>query len=142
LAGFDRFSQVPVPDDVRDPFEDWSDPPRDEPPSPLWPLEEEPFRADVGRPFHGLPVRLDRSPPRPLFGLSEPRGSSRAGWTGRRFGGSPKTAVMAEMSGWVVPVGTPKSRWSRFTALALSGVTKLTTTPVAPALAVRPERWT
>ena len=52
------------------------------------------------------------------------------------------TLVTAPMSGLVSPVGMPRSRWIRFTAPALSGVTRLTTTPVAPARAVRPDRCT
>ncbi len=49
---------------------------------------------------------------------------------------------MAVGSYSVVPMGTRSSRWSFLIAPALSGVTKLTTTPVAPARAVRPDRWT
>ena len=52
------------------------------------------------------------------------------------------TSETAPMSGVVVPPGKPRSRWMRLTGPSLSGVTRLTTTPVAPALAVRPDRCT
>jgi hypothetical protein len=50
--------------------------------------------------------------------------------------------VIAVMSGVPMPAVIPASRWIFFTAETLSGVTKLMTTPSAPARAVRPDRWT
>src|ERR1700722_1839359 len=164
-AGFPDLSQLPEPARFFDPVGAWSDGPRvpspvarrPEPlalppaeacpaplPLPLPLLFPFPLALKDGRAFHGLGEGAGR-PGRPVLGRLAPSGAPRPmalGCTTRRLGGSPITAAMAVRSGTVVPWGTPRSRWSRLTAAALSGVTKLTTTPVAPARAVRPDRCT
>ncbi len=99
---------------------------------------------DVRSLLHVLVARAGRTERWPPGRRPEPLLAGRLSGreAGRRGGGSPITAAMADTSAAVVPMGTPICRCSFFTAAALSGVTKLTTTPVAPARAVRPERCT
>jgi hypothetical protein len=151
-AGLPRFSQVPAagrfflcplpacPGDA--PVPGLSDPLARK--SPWEPFPDEPFRSAGGRAFHDLVGRRGRSDLPPPVRAGAPAGvwAVPRGSLGRRFGGSPITAETPAISGTVVPMGMPRSRWIRLTALALSGVTRLTTTPVAPARAVRPDRCT